>query len=243
MNREALPVYIQIAEELRQNINQGIYQVGEKLPTESQLSERFQVNRHTLRRSIGVLKNEGLVRVDQGRGTFVVARPIKYAIGKRVRLNQNLKLQGLQPSYKLLEMIEISADINIAKKLEIGAGEPVVLMERLAFADGLPISVTSSYFPLELFPEFTQESAIILMQEKGSISLLLKELYNCDHIRLSTHVYARIVKHQDALLLEVPLNHPILLVESINIDQDRNIIEYGITRFRGDRMELVFETD
>ncbi len=67
MNREALPVYTQIAEKLRQNIHQGIYQVGDKLPTESQLSEYFAVNRHTLRRAIAMLENEGLLRVDQGR--------------------------------------------------------------------------------------------------------------------------------------------------------------------------------
>lgn len=243
MNREALPVYIQIAEELRQNINQGIYQVGDKLPTESQLSDRFAVNRHTLRRAISILKSEGLLRVDQGRGTFVVARPIKYAIGKRVRFNQNLKLQGLHPSYKLIQTIEIPADATIAKGLEIELGHPVVLIERLAFADGQPISISSSHFPLHRFPDLIQEAAIKLMEETGSISLLLKELYNCDHIRRTTHVYARIVKHQDVPLLEVPLNHPILLVESINIDRDGNIIEYGVTRFRGDRMELVFENE
>ncbi len=243
MNREALPVYIQIAEELRQNINQGIYEVGDKFPTESQLSHRFNVNRHTLRRAIAILKTEGLLEVDQGRGTFVVAKPIKYVIGKRVRLNQNLKLQGHQPSYRLLQMTEIAADAIVAKALEIKVKEPVVLIERLAFADGQPMSIGSSYFPLHRFPALSEESAIVFMQEQSSISILLKELYNCDHIRLKTNVYARIVKHQDAPLLEVPLNHPILLTESINIDQYGNIIEYGVTRFRGDRMELVFEND
>lgn len=243
MNREALPVYIQIAEELRQHIHQGIYQVGDKLPTEAQLSDRFAVNRHTLRRAIAILKSEGLLKVDQGRGTFVVARPIKYTIGKRVRLNQNLKLQGHDPSYKLLQMISIPADATVAKGLEIKIDDPVVLIERLTFADAQPISVSSSYFPLHRFPGLTEHLAIKFMQDTGSISLLLNSLYNCDHIRRTTYVYARIVKHQDAPLLEVPFNHPILLAESINIDQHGNIIEYGMTRFRGDRMELVFEND
>ncbi|WP_375340617.1 UTRA domain-containing protein [Okeania sp. SIO3I5] len=79
------------------------------------------------------------------------------------------------------------------------------------------------------------------LQKKGSISQLLKELYNCDHIRYRTHVYSRIIDHRDASFFEVPLDHPILLAESINVDGDGKIIEYGMTRFRGDRMELVFE--
>ncbi len=241
MDRESLPVYTQIAEELRQNIHQGIYQLGDKLPTEAQLSEYFSVNRHTLRRAIALLKGEGLVRVDQGRGTFVVGKPIKYVIGKRVRYNKTLIAQGQKPSFKLLQVVEIPADVAIAQELEIEAGASVALIERLAFADEQPISISSSYFPLHRFPEIIQEEAIQLLREKGSISQFLRQLYNCDHIRRSTHVYARIVEHQDASVLQVPLNHPILLARSINVDRDGKIIEYGITRFRGDRMELVFE--
>lgn len=73
--------------------------------------------------------------------------------------------------------------------------------------------------------------------------MLLREVYNCDHLRQSTRVSARPIKPDDARLLQVPLNQPILLVESINVDGEGNIIEYGVTRFRGDRMELVVEND
>ncbi len=51
------------------------------------------------------------------------------------------------------------------------------------------------------------------------------------------------VKPQDARLLGLPHNQPILLAESVNVDQNKVVIEYGVTRFRGDRMELVFEND
>ncbi|MDY7005430.1 MAG: phosphonate metabolism transcriptional regulator PhnF [Cyanobacteriota bacterium] len=243
MVREVLPVYSRIAEELRRNIHQEIYKVGDKLPTEAQLSEYFSVNRHTLRRAIAILKSEGLVRVDRGRGTFVVGRPIKYFIGKRVRYNQTLMAQGQKPSFRLLQMIEIPADAYIAQGLEVEVGTPVALIKRLAFADDQPINISSSHFPLDRFPGILQEKAIEFLREKGSITQLLREKYNSDHIRRTTNVYARIVRHEDASLLEVPLNHPILLAESVNVNQDGNIIEYGVTRFRGDRMELVFQSE
>lgn len=241
MARQNLPIYHQIAEELRHNINQGTYQVGDKLPTESELSEYFAVNRHTLRRAIALLKNEGIIKVAQGRGTFVVSKPIKYIIGKRVRYNQTLIAQGHKPHFKLLQVVEITADHTIAEKLEIEVGDAVALVERLGFADGQTLSINNSYFPLFRFPEIIQEKGIKFLQEKGSISKFLKELYNCDHIRQRTHVYSRIVQHPDASILQVPLNHPIILAESINVDQDGKMIEYGMTKFRGDRMELVFE--
>lgn len=229
------PVYVQIADALRQNINDGIYKAGDKLPTELELSVRFSVNRHTLRRAISLLKSEGLLRVDQGRGTFVANVLIRYSIGKRVRYNEALKAQGREASFKLVRSLEIPAELTVAKALEIEVG-PVALMERLGLADGQPISVSTSYFPLSLFPDI-----LIQYQETHSISEMFRNIYDCDHIRRSTRISARMVKQQDARLLELPSNHPILLAESINVDQHGRVIEYGVTRFRGDRMELKFE--
>jgi GntR family phosphonate transport system transcriptional regulator len=236
MSNSENPVYVQIAEELRQNINDGIYKAGDKLPTEQQLSVRFSVNRHTLRRAISLLKSEGLLRVDQGRGTFVANALIRYPIGKRVRYNEALKAQGREASFKLLRSLEIPAESAVAKALEIKIGTPVALMERLGLADSQPISVSTSYFPLSLFPDI-----LIHCQEAHSISKMLRDIYSCDHIRARTRISARMVKQQDARLLELALNHPILLAESVNVDQHGRVIEYGVTRFRGDRMELEFE--
>jgi GntR family phosphonate transport system transcriptional regulator len=230
------PVYVQIADELRQNINDGIYKAGDKLPTEQQLSLRFGVNRHTLRRAISLLKSEGLLLVDQGRGTFIANAVIRYPIGKRVRYNETLKAQGHEASFQVLRSLEIPAESAVAEALEIKVGSPVGLSERLGLADDQPISVSTSYFPLSLFPDI-----LIHCQQARSISTMLREIYNCDHIRRSTRISARLVKRQDARLLEFPLNHPILLAESVNVDQHGRVIQYGVTRFRGDRMELVFE--
>ena len=119
-------IYLQIAEELKSNIQQATYQAGEKLPTEIQLAERFGVNRHTVRNAIALLKDEGLVRVDRGRGTFVSATPIKYAIGKRVRYSENLKAQGIDASYKTIRILEMPADVAIAKALKIDIGAKVL---------------------------------------------------------------------------------------------------------------------
>jgi GntR family phosphonate transport system transcriptional regulator len=241
--KEIMPIYIQIAEKLRQNIHQGVYQIGEQLPTETKLAEQFAVNRHTLRQAIALLKNEGLLRVDRGRGTFVAAKTIRYAIGKRVRYNQTLKAQGWQARYQLLRVLELPADNAIAKGLEITYGEPVALIERLALADEEPISIGTGYFPLKQFPDILEPQNIKFLQQQQSISRLLQEVYGCDHIRRSTCVSARLVQPHDAKWLQLPLNQPILLAESVNIDQTGKIIEYGVTRFRGDRMELFFEND
>lgn len=237
MDQATSPLYIQIADELRRNIEGSIYQIGDQLPTEAELSSRFGVNRHTLRRAIEVLRHEGLVRVDRGHGMFVAAAPIPYMLGKRVRYNEALKAHGLQPSYRTLRVAEIPAEPSVAKRLELETGELVVLFERLALANEQPINIGSSYFPSKRFPGLLEQC-----QQCDSVSKLL-QAYGCDHIRRSTRVSARLVQPRDARLLALPLNAPILLTESINVDQQGQVIEYGVTRFRGDRMELVIKND
>lgn len=238
MAQDALPLYIQIADKLRHNLEESVYRIGDQLPTEAELSAYFGVNRHTLRRAVEVLRNEGLLRVDRGRGTFVAAAPISYKLGQRVRYNEALKAQGLKGSYKTLRITEVPVDQSLGQRLKLMPGDGAVLFERLSFADDRPMSVASSYFPSGRFPELARH-----LEQCSSISQLLQQHYGCDHIRQSTRVSARMVQPKDARLLELPMNTPILLTESINVDQRGQVVEYGVTRFRGDRMELVIEND
>ncbi|MFE4108608.1 phosphonate metabolism transcriptional regulator PhnF [Almyronema epifaneia S1] len=238
MRPEALPLYLQIASELRQNIQEAVFKIGDRLPTEIELSQRFGVNRHTLRRAVEVLRQEGLVGVERGRGTFVVAAPITIPLGKRVRYNEALKAQSLKPQWQVLRIVEVNADAKLAQQLESAVGAPVVLFERLSLTDEMPICVSSSYFPSQRFPGLATHC-----QTYRSISQMLQQEYSCDHIRRATRISARVARPRDARFLKMPATGPILLSESINVDQQGRVIEYGVTRFRGDRMELVMENE
>ncbi len=239
MQKESAPRYVQIADQLRYYVQSQVYKVGDQLPPESQLSQQFEVNRHTLRQAVALLRQEGLLRAERGRGTFVAA-PIRYAIGQRVRYNEALKAQGHKADFTLLRALQIPAEISVAQGLKLAVGAPVALIERLGRADGEPISVGSGYFPLALFPDLLSESSLAKLAQTGSISRWLSDLYQIDHIRQSTSVSARLVQPRDAKLLQLSLNQPILLAESVNVDQQGRVIEYGVARLRGDRMELVF---
>lgn len=240
MSNTDAPRYIQIADQLRHNIQMQVYVVGDQLPPESQLSQQFEVNRHTLRQAVALLRQEGLLRAERGRGTFVAA-PIRYAIGQRVRYNETLKAQGHTAEFRVLKALELPADLSVATGLSIKVGDVVALIERLGRADGEPISVANSYFPLALFPDLLSKESLSIFETSRSISRWLSDRFAVDHQRLRTSVSARVVQPRDAKLLQLPLNQPILLAESVNVDQHGRRIEYGVTRLRGDRMELVFE--
>lgn len=236
MSQSTLPIYVQIANDLRQKIQQGVYQAGDKLPSQKLLATQFGVNRHTIRQAFDLLKDEGLLRIDKGLGAFIADRPIRYPIGKRVRYNESLQAQKRASEYRLLQGMEIQASENIAQHLDIAIGEPVAQVDLLGLADNRPLIVSTSYFPLQQFPNLLHH-----IQRIRSISTLMREVYNRDHMRQQTCISTRLVREQDAKLLQVPLNQPILLVQAINIDQNSRVIEYTVTRFRGDGVELVFD--
>ncbi len=238
MNRELVPIYEKIADELKENINQGVYQAGEKLPTETQLSERFRVDRRTIRQAIALLKREGLIKVTQGRGTLITGKPIVYPITSRVRCNDAFIKQGFETSFQLLKAVEISAQEAIAKPLEISPGEPVAWIERLMFANSHPICMASSYFPLRYFPNFLAHEA-----RMWSLSRLLREVYGCDHLRRQTSITARLIDVNDDQLLRLQPSDIILVLKSINVDQNGRVIEYGIARFPGDQIEVIFKNE
>ena len=238
MRQEALPLYLQIACELRDNIQDAVFKIGDRLPTETELSERFGVNRHTLRRAMDILRQEGIVEVERGRGTFVVATPIAVPIGKRVRFNEALTAQSLKPQWQVLRIMEINADTKLSEHLEVPVSAPILVFERLSLTDEIPISIASSHFPSQRLPGLATHC-----QTYRSISTMLRNEYGCDHIRRQTNLSARAALPSDARALKMPVGSPILLSESINVDQHGTVIEYGVTRFRGDRMELVIEND
>ncbi|MEL6160879.1 MAG: phosphonate metabolism transcriptional regulator PhnF [Cyanobacteria bacterium J06623_5] len=241
MSASDSPLYIQISNQLRENIQAGRFQVGDKLPPESQLAQQFGVNRHTLRQAIALLRQEGSLRVDRGKGTFVAAAPIRYAIGRRVRYNQSMRSQGHATRFAMVHAVQLPADDATSNGLSVEVGTPVASIERVSFIDEVPVSISASYFPLSLFPDLLSTDSTEQLKSLGSVSAWLRNRYDVDHIRRQTIVSARIVRAKDAKLLALSLNQPILLAESINEDQQGRIIEYGVTRFRGDRMEMLFE--
>src|SRR3546814_2738511 len=88
----------QMAGTLEKDIREQVDEPGKRLPTEAELAERFSVDRHTVRRGIAFLEQEGVLRVEQGRGTFVQERMVDYRLGKRTRYHHNIQKPSRIPS-------------------------------------------------------------------------------------------------------------------------------------------------
>ena len=229
-------VWRQIESALTEDIRQQVFAPGERLPNETELAERFGVNRHTVRRALGVLERGGLIRVEQGRGTFVQDYAIDYTIGKRTRFSQNLESVGLAASMDLLRAAELPASTEVAKALGLRRGAKVVQIVTMGRAEGRPINLSTSHFAASRFAGIGER-----VRELGSITKALAEFGIDDYTRGETRVTARLPDNETARLLALPRTRPVLQVESINLDTEGAPLQYSVASFSGDWVQLVFD--
>ncbi|WP_164661895.1 phosphonate metabolism transcriptional regulator PhnF [Tropicibacter sp. Alg240-R139] len=229
------PVWKTIASSLISDIAEGRYRHGDRLPTEVQLSATHGVNRHTVRRALAELSEQGLVHARRGAGVFVAARPTDYPIGKRVRYHQNISASGKIPGKQILALTTRAADAQEAEALELKTGGPVHVYDGLSLADELPIAVFQSVFPEYRFPEL-----LSALENTRSVTRALQELGIADYTRKWTRLTARRASATQALHLRVAEGAPVMQSVGVNVDQDGHPVEFGRTWFAGDHVTLTF---
>ncbi|MGU9982353.1 phosphonate metabolism transcriptional regulator PhnF [Phreatobacter sp. HK31-P] len=226
-------VWRQIAEAIEAEIAGGGLVPGTRLPTEAALTERFGVNRHTVRQAVKSLVDKGLVRVTQGSGTYVEAKPLTYPIGRRTRFSEIVVGQARDPAGRLLGHRETGASSEIAEALDLSPEDPVVMVESAHFADGVPISWAVTAFPLPRFRGVPEVYAAT-----GSITAALAACDVPDYRRASTKIGAALADRLDAERLEIAEGRPVLVIDSVNVDPDGIPIQWARSHFCADRIRL-----
>lgn len=230
------PIWQAIADALRNDLADGKYAPGDKLPTEAGLAERFGVNRHTVRHGISALVKEGLIRTRRGSGAFVAATPTDYPIGQRVRFHENLIAAGRRPEKRVLQIEMRSATTGEGKALQIAPGDPVCAYHGLSLADAQPIAVFESLFPIGRL------SAIFeALHQTSSVTEALRLAGISDYTRASTRLTAVRATATHALHLVVSEGDPLLKSSGVNVDEWGVPVEFGRTWFAGDRVTLTLE--
>ena len=235
-NSSKTPIWKAIADRLRNDIAEGIYQSGDRLPSEVVLATRFSVNRHTVRHGISALVAEGLIRTRRGSGAFVAATPADYPIGRRVRFHENLIAAGLTPNKKML-LIEVrSVTEGEALALHLSPGNLVCAYHGVSLADGKPVALFESLFPISRL-----EGITVALEETQSVTKALKVVGVLDYTRASTRLTALRATATQALHLQLSEGDPLLRSSGINVDEAGQPVEYGRTWFVGDRVTLTLE--
>jgi GntR family phosphonate transport system transcriptional regulator len=234
-HKSGVALWRQIADEVRLEIAMGRFPAGTPLPGETALAERFQVNRHTVRAALKALERDGLVRAEQGRGTFVMASArLTYRISKRTRFSAGLAGQATDIHGELIASAVEPATSAVAAALWLPPDAPVTRMETVSFADGKPISRATSWFSAARFP-----SIDAAYRELGSITLALRRYDIADYVRATTRLSARHADTDEIKRLKLAPGAIVMVSEGVDALPEGQPIQLGLSRFAADRVELV----
>lgn len=227
--------YQQIAAQLEHELR-STYRCGDYLPPENQLAERFEVNRHTLRRAVDELVERGWLQRRQGIGTLVLMRPYDYPLHSQARFSQNLLEQGSHPtSERLLAVMRPCTD-HVASALSREEGDTVIHLRTLRRVNNVPVCVIDHYLPdLTWWP-------VIQHFQSGSLHDFIRTELNQQLSRRTTRINARRALAKESKLLEIVPQAPLLCVRTINTcDSNDRVAEYSVSLTRADMIELTME--
>ncbi|MBR0654997.1 phosphonate metabolism transcriptional regulator PhnF [Plastoroseomonas arctica] len=226
----------QIASAIERDIIAGLWIPGARLPTEAEFTARFAVNRHTVRRAMESLESRGMIRIEQGRGSFVAEDVLEYPLGTRTRFSENIRRQKKEPQGRILGIETIAAEGAVATALGLRRGRPVLRVERLAMANGTPIVIGAHHFPLPRF-----EAMPAALAQQASITVALAACGLPDYHRVRTRVTARMPTAEEATLLHQARIRPLIVAEALNADPEGRPVDFTLSRYASGRVQIVVE--
>ena len=231
------PLYVQLMEELETSIRNGVYKPGDKIMTEAEMAREYGVSLITVRKAVGSLMEKGMVVRKQGKGTFVTKPKYSRNMKKLQSFTEMCEQMGVKQGARVLENRLIAADKKVADRLGIEPGSNVVYISRLRLADGEPVQVEKSYFPLKY--------AFLLEEDlnDGSMFECLKEKAGAKVASSEKMIELCRATAEEAALMDVKKGDYLLFVKSTAYDENGEPMYAGIQLINGDRFSLyVYES-
>jgi GntR family transcriptional regulator len=234
--RGARPLYIQLAEEISGRIRRGDLRPGDRVASEPELMRRHAVSRATAVRALEHLERAGLVRREQGRGTFVREPHLVQRQPVLGSFSEQVRRHGHVPSQRLAGLAVVSGENERPAESGWFADEVELLrIVRLRVVDGEPVGLHTTVLPRE-----TAERAGIDENSFTAADASLYALLESAGIRVveaDEHLQAIAASAPEARMLEVPAGTPLMQVVRVSFGAKGSPIEVTDARYVGDRFD------
>ena len=221
-----IPLYYQIASRIEAAIVGGQLPPGSRLENEVSLGDRLNPSRPTVRRALQELVNKGFLVRRRGIGTQVVQGPVTRKV-ELTSLYDDLDRGGQHPTTELLSHEAAEADANVAERLSIAEGSPLLHLRRLRLSDGVPLAVLENFLPEDFLDlrstDLASHGLYQLMRGRGT-------LIRVAHQRIG----ARAATAEESRLLGIKSHGPVLAMDRTAYDNSGKAVEFGHHCYRPD---------
>jgi GntR family transcriptional regulator len=200
------------------------------IPSERELMTTYDVSRATVRKSIETLIADGLLHRIHGKGTFV-SRPRLESRLHLASFSQDMRRRGLTPSTVLLGIEADLPPTEVAAALGLGADALAWRLDRVRLADGQPIALENGWYPHALLPDLDRRDL------SGSLYEVFEEGYGFAIDGAEQTLWGESADSVVARRLDAPVHTPLLVFRRISRAGD-HLLEYVVSRYRGDRYQI-----
>ncbi|HUY49692.1 MAG TPA: GntR family transcriptional regulator [Streptosporangiaceae bacterium] len=231
----APPKYAQVVSAIKRRIERGEYPPGSLLPSEHQLVAEFGISRPTIVKALSVLRQDGWIDTQQGKGSFVRGRPALAAAERTRPAHGVLELPESELSGELVQAGVKAAPPHVRALLALEPGAKAFLRQRLLTEDGEPVELASAWLPLEIAAG-TDLASADLLNESIRHHLQTRKKIRLDHA--VERITARHPVGEEAELLRVPADAPVLSVIVTAYDAASQPVQVSDLVLPGQRHEL-----
>ncbi|WP_069804336.1 GntR family transcriptional regulator [Thermogemmatispora onikobensis] len=228
-----VPMHFQVERDMRERILNGTWKPGQQLPGEMELCNLYGVSRTTVRQALAVLVDEGLIVRERGRGSFV--RDLTITAGARglTSFSDEMAARGMHAGARVLSIGLEPSTPDMAQRLHLAAGESVVVIRRVRYANDTPIGIQTAYLPAARFPGLERADL-----NERSLYQYLEERYGVVPAEAVEIFAMTSISGQQAQLLQVSEGACGFHVERLTFDEAKQPFEFVVSILRGDRYRV-----
>ncbi len=226
-------MYIKIHNQIKRDVENHVYKVGDRIPAERQLAVKFGVSRMTLRQAIKTLEEEGILERRLGSGTYVASQKVQEKMSGIMSFTEITQANGQIPSSKLISYQIGKPSLSEKERLNLNPDSEVLRMERIRFADETPICYEVVTIPYHLVENLS----------KDDISTHLYETLNKNGYRIgrvTEHISAAVANENDARLLNAKKGEALITRRQVTELSNGQPFEYTRARYVAERFEFTF---
>lgn len=228
-----VPLYKQLKDLIMKEIEEGKLKPNQKIPTEQEMSEYYQISRMTVRKAMAQLVDEGVLAKKQGKGTFVQEPKITEDLSSPNSFTNLCKRNGKVPGGRTLKFVMEEATDRDVRELKLAPGEQVIHVERLRIADNMPVMLENLYFPGHL------KNILVENLDDTSLYQILRDKYGLVSGNSVMEFEISECTGYEASILGIKAGSPLLLVREIVYDQYDQPLHRTKSLLRGDKFKYI----